>query len=98
MEAMLNSTGDALAQGGALPTRFLTWFYGNGVDLNKWEPDNPGSSSWNPSVLRQDIADVKDYVTVCTGLDNMSRNPLARIPEARQSKRPEARPLRGCVS
>lgn len=72
MEAMLDANGEALAQGAALPKRFISWFFGNGVNLDKFEPNAPGSSSWTPSELLQDLSDVKDYVTVCTGLSNLS--------------------------
>jgi hypothetical protein len=74
LEAMLNGNGDALAQGAPLPRRFVSWFFGNGVNLDLFEPDAPGSASWTPSFLLQDIADVKDYLTICTGLQNQSQD------------------------
>jgi len=61
LEAMLNGNGDALAQGAPLPRRFVSWFFGNGVNLDLFEPDAPGTASWTPSFLLQDVADVKDY-------------------------------------
>ncbi|HZO16943.1 MAG TPA: hypothetical protein VFB62_26885, partial [Polyangiaceae bacterium] len=38
LEAMLNDNGDALARGGELPRRLLTWVFGNGCRLDHWVP------------------------------------------------------------
>ena len=38
LDAMLDNHGEALAQGGPLPARFVSWFFGNGVNLDKFEP------------------------------------------------------------
>ncbi|MBZ5715901.1 DUF1552 domain-containing protein [Nannocystis pusilla] len=69
LEAMLDNHGAALAGGGPLPTRFMTWFFGNGVLLPRFEPaavgpDYPLSEQLAP------LAEVRDYVTVLTGLQN----------------------------
>ena len=69
LEAMLDGHGEALADGNPLPTRFLTWFFGNGVILRKFEPDAVGPS-WELSEELAPLASVKDYVSVCTGLRN----------------------------
>lgn len=73
LEAMLDGNGEALATGAPLPRRFVTWFFGNGVNLNQFEPNMPGSAGYALSPLLQDLADVKDYLTVCTGLQNRAR-------------------------
>ncbi|HEX6278291.1 MAG TPA: DUF1552 domain-containing protein [Polyangiaceae bacterium] len=73
LEAMLDSHGEALAAGTPLPRRFVSWFFGNGVQLDLFEPNMPGSASYALSPLLQDLADVKDYLTVCTGLQNPAR-------------------------
>jgi hypothetical protein len=73
LEAMLDGHGEALADGSALPRRFVTWFFGNGVNLDQFEPNMPGSAGYALSPLLQDLADVKDYLTVCTGLQNRAR-------------------------
>jgi hypothetical protein len=73
LEAMLDNHGEALAQGQPLPKHFVTWFFGNGVNLNKFEPDMPGSSGYTLSPLLAPLSDVKDYLTVCTGLANRCR-------------------------
>lgn len=36
LEAMLGSTGEAFADGTAPPRRFGLWFFGNGVQLDRW--------------------------------------------------------------
>jgi hypothetical protein len=74
LEAMLDVNGDALAGGQALPTRFMTWFWGNGVYLPVFEPTTTGPS-WVPTQPLQPFADlgVKEYVNVCTGLKNRCR-------------------------
>lgn len=38
LEAMLNTHGTALADGQSLPIRYMSWFFGNGVRLNRWVP------------------------------------------------------------
>jgi len=70
LDAMLDNHGEALAQGSPLPTRFVSWFFGNGVNLDKFEPNLPGSSNYALSPLLQDLADIKEYLTVCTGVKN----------------------------
>lgn len=69
LEAMLDRHGEALADGTPLPTRFLTWFFGNGVILNRFEPAQVGPT-WELSEELAPLANVKDYLTVLTGLMN----------------------------
>jgi len=69
LEAMLDSHGEALADGNALPTRFITWFFGNGVILPRFEPAATGPN-YPLSEQLQPLAGVRDYVTVLTGLRN----------------------------
>jgi hypothetical protein len=69
LEAMLDGHGEALADGEELPTRFVTWFFGNGVRLDQFEPAQAGAL-WNLSSELEPLAAVKEYVTVCTGLMN----------------------------
>lgn len=42
LEMMLNTNGTALAQGGALPTRFVGWTWGLGLTPGTWEPAETG--------------------------------------------------------
>lgn len=73
LEIMLNNNGDALAGGEELPKRFVSYMFGNGVQLANWEPSivGPGWTANMPSLL-QPLADagVEDYVNVCTGMEN----------------------------
>lgn len=69
LEIMLNGNGTALADGAGLPSQFLTWFFGNGVRLARFEPKEAGAN-WQLSEELQPLANVKDYLTVCTGLQN----------------------------
>lgn len=66
LEAMLNTHGTAYAAGGAIPKRFATFFFGNGVVLNKWRPAGTGPA-WQPSPALVPLTGVKDYVNVVTG-------------------------------
>lgn len=74
LEAMVNSGGTALADGGPLPVRMITWFFGNGVILNRWIPggrlspvtghDYPMSAQLAP------LTQVREYVSPVTGFNN----------------------------
>lgn len=66
MEAMLNSHGTAFAQGQPLPVRLCTWFFGNGVVLNKWTPSATGAS-WALTDALGPLVNVKEYVNVVSG-------------------------------
>jgi hypothetical protein len=74
LEAMLNSNGTALANGPPLPVRFITWFFGNGVVLNRWIPGgirNPITGADYPlSPALAPFAGVRDYVSVASGFHN----------------------------
>lgn len=73
LEAMFNAHGDAHAGGEPLPKRLVTWLWGNGVDLQAFEPDTTGPDYTLPTMLEL-LEPVKDYVTVLTGLSNLSAN------------------------
>lgn len=62
-DAMLNNSGNALAQGIPLPKRFGVWFWGNGVRLDRWNPSATGSV-WELSPALAPLAPVKDYLNV----------------------------------
>jgi hypothetical protein len=70
LEAMLNDSGSALAQGQALPKRFGVFFFGNGrgVEADKWRPTGAGAA-WTPSLELAPLTDLKDYVSVVTGMN-----------------------------
>ncbi|MEM1031405.1 MAG: DUF1552 domain-containing protein [Myxococcota bacterium] len=74
LEAMLDRHGEALADGSALPQRWITWFFGNGVILNRFVPAAQFPNPWAPSeeLMPFQTAGVKDYVSVLTGFNNAS--------------------------
>jgi hypothetical protein len=70
LDAMCNDNGTAFAQGQALPTSFGVWFWGNGVHPDVWTPATTGSGdAWQLSPSLQDFADVKEAMTLVTGLN-----------------------------
>jgi hypothetical protein len=75
LEAMLGTHGDAFAGGEPLPRRFLSFFFGNGVQLDRFEPAATGPG-WAVSEQLAPLADVKEHVTVCTGLQNRCQNAI----------------------
>ncbi|HET6584377.1 MAG TPA: hypothetical protein VFG69_13040, partial [Nannocystaceae bacterium] len=48
LDAMLDGHGEALADGSPLPIRFVSFFFGNGVLLDRFEPTTTGAN-WTPS-------------------------------------------------
>jgi hypothetical protein len=69
LDAMLNLTQSAFADGTGMPTRYVSWFWGNGIMPDKWEPTGVGAS-WTLSPHLMPLAAHKDYLNVVTGLDN----------------------------
>lgn len=69
LDGMLNSHGTAFAAGEALPKRYVTWFFGNGILPPLWVPSSTGAD-WQLSEQLKPLADVKDYLTVVSGLAN----------------------------
>jgi len=73
LEAMLNTHGDALAGGASLPLRFMTWYWADGMVIDRWEPQQVGDD-WQLSEQLQPLANVKDYVSVVSGMQNRATN------------------------
>jgi hypothetical protein len=72
LDAMCNNNGTAFAAGEALPTSFGIWFWGNGIHPDVWTPKTAGNGdAWQLSQNLQDFAEVKDAMTLVTGLDMM---------------------------
>jgi hypothetical protein len=70
LDAMCNNNGTAFAAGEALPTSFGIWFWGNGIHTDVWTPQYTGSGdAWQLSTNLEDFAEVKDAMTLVTGLD-----------------------------
>lgn len=74
LEAMLGGNGDAYAGGASLPRRFISFMFGNGVMLDRFEPATTGAG-WALTPQLQPFAPVKDYVTICSGLANLQTSP-----------------------
>jgi hypothetical protein len=72
LDAMCNNNGTAFAAGEELPTTFGIWFWGNGIHTDQWTPAASGSgNAWQLPTALTDFADVKDSMTLVTGLDMM---------------------------
>jgi hypothetical protein len=69
LEAMLNSHGEAFADGSKIPLRFMTFFFGNGFILSKFVPTTEGPGYELTEQLAP-LKNVKEYVSVMTGFDN----------------------------
>jgi len=85
LEAMLNSNGNAYADGSELPRRMITWFFGNGVALANTDLAN--SLMWAPAATGPDypltsqlapLADVRDYINLVTDLELRAKHPEVR--------------------
>lgn len=67
---MLNGNGTAYADDSPLRPRFLTWFFGNGIDHPLWVPPATGSGdAWALSPSLQPLAEYKPWLTVLSGYD-----------------------------
>ena len=63
LDCFLDGHGEALASGMPIPTRFGTWFWGCGVNEDRWFPDKLGADYDLKEELKP-IAPYKDKVTV----------------------------------
>lgn len=66
LEIFLNDHGTALADGGALPVRFGTWFWGCGMNPDRWTPTTEGAGYDLPVELAA-LAGVAEHVSVLSG-------------------------------
>jgi hypothetical protein len=69
LDAMLDGNGTAFAQGQPLVRRFATWFFGNGILPPLWNPTAVGNN-WALTPQLEPLQNVKEYLTVVTGLVN----------------------------
>jgi hypothetical protein len=58
---------EARAQSAGFPRRFGLFFWGNGVLPERWIPPSEGAG-WTPSPLLEPLTDLRDRVTVVTGM------------------------------
>lgn len=75
LEAMMNDNGTALANGEDLARRFISFFWGNGVVLDRFEPAVTGPD-WELTSELAPFSPVKDYVSVLTGIQNRCANAI----------------------
>lgn len=70
LECMLDSNGEALAQGRPLAKRFGVWFWGNGVRRAHWTPNGTGAG-WTPRAEMQPLIDagLREWFSPVTGLE-----------------------------
>ena len=67
LEIFLNTNGNAYAGGDSLPKRFGIFFWGNGILPDRWVPAGMGPT-WELSPTLMPLADVKDKITVISGM------------------------------
>lgn len=80
---MLNDNGTAYAQGGNLPVRFGTWFFGNGIIPERWVPRSTGvGDQWQLSEQLAPLLAVKSHLNVLSGFSIKIANsaPHASMP------------------
>lgn len=67
LDVFLNTNGDALAATGApLPRRFGTWFFGCGMNPDRWNPATEGTDFKLPPELLP-IERVRQHISVLSG-------------------------------
>ena len=70
LDCFLNDNGTALAQGAPLPLRFGTWFWGCGMNPDRWVPDTEGADYDLPPELDA-LTDVREHVSVLSGFNTV---------------------------
>lgn len=68
LDVFLNDHGTALADGAPLPLRFGTWFWGCGMNPDRWVPAAEGDQFTLPPELAA-LADVRQHVSVLSGFN-----------------------------
>ena len=75
LDIMLNGNGTAYASGTAIPRRYCTWFFGNGILPPLWNPAATGSGdAWSISQELMPLSSYKNWLTVVSGLSNKIGN------------------------
>ncbi len=70
LDCFLNGNGTALAQGAPLPLRFGTWFWGCGMNPDRWVPETEGADYDLPPELEA-LADVRRHVSILSGFNTI---------------------------
>lgn len=77
-DAFLNNAGTAWADGAPLPLRFGTWFWGCGMNPERWNPTTIGTD-WELTPELAPLANVRDSLNVLSGfgvdLDGHANHP-----------------------
>jgi hypothetical protein len=68
LDVFLNGNGTALAEGAPLPVRFGTWFWGCGMNPDRWVPAAEGAQFTLPPELEA-LAPVRQHVSVLSGFN-----------------------------
>lgn len=70
LNAMTDDNGEAFAQGGALPTSFGIWFWGNGHRPEDWNVEGTGQgNAWSLPDHLSAFQPVKDKINFLSGLN-----------------------------
>lgn len=75
LDAMMNLSQSAFADGPTQARRYVSWFFGNGFMMDKLEPTTTGPN-WQLSPHLMPLANVKSYLNVITGLSNKSKEQI----------------------
>ena len=67
-DAFLNTAGTAWADGAPLPVRFGTWFWGCGMNPQRWNPTAIGTG-WEITPELAPLAPLREHLNVLTGFD-----------------------------
>jgi hypothetical protein len=67
-DAFLNNAGTAWADGAPLPVRFGTWFWGCGMNPQRWNPTAIGTG-WEITPELAPLAPLREHLNVLTGFD-----------------------------
>jgi hypothetical protein len=66
LDIFLNENGNALASGAPMPKRFGTWFWGCGMNPERWDPRQIGSG-YELSPELQPVAGIRDELSIISG-------------------------------
>lgn len=66
LEVFLNDHGDALASGAPLPRRFGTWFWGCGMNPERWDPTTQGTD-WELTPELEPVAPIREHLSILSG-------------------------------
>ena len=78
LEIFFDANGTALAADGSFPNRFGLFFWGNGVQPERWVPTTTGTD-YALSEQLAPLASVKDHIAVISGMEVKVPNRLSHI-------------------